>query len=136
VKRLYLNLVADPSDEELGLKYDLRFLTENEAAAGKDSEDVSFRVGAVLELANSGPAIMRELEQRRILNSGAAFQRLYDLYEAVWILKPMNYFLVPDQDPDKVLEIFVRVNSGGTTLSYSDLLLSMATNQWRELGRV
>src|SRR5690606_31515763 len=38
-----------------------------------------------------------------------------------------------DQDPDKVLEIFVRVNSGGTTLSYSDLLLSMATNQWREL---
>ena len=43
----------------------------------------------------------------------------------------MNYFLVTDQDPDKVLEIFVRVNSGGTTLSYSDLLLSMATNQWR-----
>ncbi len=31
------------------------------------------------------------------------------------------------------LEIFVRVNSGGTTLSYSDLLLSMATNQWQEL---
>ena len=45
----------------------------------------------------------------------------------------MNYFLVTDQDPDKVLEIFVRVNSGGTTLSYSDLLLSMATNQWQEL---
>jgi predicted ester cyclase len=76
---------------------------------------------------------MMELERRRISNSGAAFQRLYDLYEAVRILKPMNYFLVTDQDPDKVLEIFVRVNSGGTTLSYSDLLLSMATNQWREL---
>lgn len=45
----------------------------------------------------------------------------------------MNYFLVTDQDADKVLEIFVRVNSGGTALSYSDLLLSMATNQWQEL---
>jgi hypothetical protein len=45
----------------------------------------------------------------------------------------MNYFLVTDQDPDKVLEIFVHVNSGGTSLSYSDLLLSMATNQWKEL---
>lgn len=55
------------------------------------------------------------------------------LYEAVRVLKPMNYFLVTDQDADKVLEIFVRVNSGGTTLSYSDLLLSMATNQWKEL---
>lgn len=133
VKRLYLNLVADPKDEELGLKYDLRFLAENEAAAGQDGADVWFRVGAVLDLANSGPAIMKELEKRQILNSTAAFQRLYDLFEAVRILKPMNYFLVTDQDPDKVLEIFVRVNSGGTPLSYSDLLLSMATNQWSEL---
>lgn len=133
VKRLYLNLVDDPADEELGLKYDLRFLTDKGAAREEGGEDKWFRVGAVLDLANSGPAIMKELERRRIANSGAAFQRMYDLYEAVRILKPMNYFLVTDQDPDKVLEIFVRVNSGGTTLSYSDLLLSMATNQWRDL---
>lgn len=134
VKQLYLNLVEDPEDEELGLRYDLRFLTEKESSAEQDAEHKWFRVGDVLDLANSGPAIMKELEQRRITaNSGDAFQRLYDLYEAVRVLKPMNYFLVTDQDPDKVLEIFVRVNSGGTTLSYSDLLLSMATNQWREL---
>lgn len=133
VKRLYLNLAEDPTDEELGLKYDLRFLTDKEAAAEEGTEDKWFRVGAVLDLANSGPAIMKELEQRHIASSGEAFQRLYDLYEAVRVLKPMNYFLVTDQDPDKVLEIFVRINSGGTTLSYSDLLLSMATNQWKEL---
>ncbi|MEW2353013.1 DUF262 domain-containing protein [Spirillospora sp. NPDC029432] len=133
VKKLYLNLVDNPKDEELGLKYDLRFLTDKEAAAEQDAEDKWFRVGAALDLPNAGPAIMKELEQRRIANSGDAFQRLYDLYEAVRVLKPMNYFLVTDQDPDKVLEIFVRVNSGGTTLSYSDLLLSMATNQWKEL---
>ncbi|MFI0351317.1 DUF262 domain-containing protein [Actinomadura sp. 9N407] len=132
VKKLYLNLVEGPKDEELGLKYDLRFLTDKEAAAEQDAEDKWYRVGAALDLPNAGPAIMKELEQRRIANSGDAFQRLYDLYEAVRVLKPMNYFLVTDQDPDKVLEIFVRVNSGGTTLSYSDLLLSMATNQWKE----
>ncbi len=95
--------------------------------------DKWFRVGAVLDLANAGPAIMRELERQGIAGSADAFQRLYDLYEAVRVLKPMNYFLVTDQDADKVLEVFVRVNSGGTTLSYSDLLLSMATNQWQEL---
>ncbi|WP_262107559.1 DUF262 domain-containing protein [Arthrobacter sp. Marseille-P9274] len=133
VKRLYLNLVDDPEDEELGLKYDLRFLTDKDAAPAGGGEHKWFRVGAILDLANSGPAIMKELERRNIANSGDAFQRMYDLYEAVRILKPMNYFLVTDQDPDKVLEIFVRVNSGGTTLSYSDLLLSMATNQWKEL---
>jgi hypothetical protein len=133
VKRLYLNLVDDPADEELGLKYDLRFLTDREAACEEGGEDKWFRVGAVLDLANPGPAIMKELERRNIPKPGDAFQRMFDLYDAVRILKPMNYFLVTDQDPDKVLEIFVRVNSGGTTLSYSDLLLSMATNQWREL---
>lgn len=133
VKRLYLNLADDSADEELGLKYDLRFLTDGEASLEEGGQDKWFRVGAVLSLANSGPAIMKELERRNIANSGDAFQRMYDLYEAIRILKPMNYFLVTDQDPDKVLEIFVRVNSGGTTLSYSDLLLSMATNQWKEL---
>lgn len=133
VKRLYLNLIDDSDEEDLGLKYDLRFLTDREASAEEGGEDKWFRVGAVLDLTNSGPAIMKELERRNISSSGDAFQRMYDLYEAVRILKPMNYFLVTDQDPDKVLEIFVRVNSGGTTLSYSDLLLSMATNQWREL---
>lgn len=133
VKRLYLNLVDEPDDEELGTKYDLRFLTDREAAPADGEADKWFRVGAVLDLANAGPAIMRELEQRGIAGSADAFQRLYDLYEAVRVLKPMNHFLVTDQDADKVLEIFVRVNSGGTTLSYSDLLLSMATNQWQEL---
>lgn len=133
VKRLYLNLTEDPADEELGLRYDLRFLTDKEAAPHEEEEHKWFRVGAVLDLTNSGPAIMKELAERRIANSADAFQRLYDLYEAVRVLKPMNYFLVTDQDPDKVLEIFVRINSGGTTLSYSDLLLSMATNQWKEL---
>ncbi|EOM74232.1 DUF262 domain-containing protein [Rhodococcus rhodnii] len=133
VKRLYLNLVDDPADEELGLKYDLRFLQDTEAAPRDGEPDKWFRVGAVLGLANSGPAIMKELARRRIADDGEAFQRLYDLYDAVRVLKPINYFLVTDQDADKVLEIFVRVNSGGTPLSYSDLLLSMATNQWKEL---
>lgn len=133
VKRLYLNLVDESDDEELGTKYDLRFLSDQEAAPKGGEADKWFRVGAVLDLTNAGPAIMRELEQRGIAGSADAFQRLYDLYEAMRVLRPMNYFLVTDQDADKVLEIFVRVNSGGTTLSYSDLLLSMATNQWKEL---
>ncbi|AXE38009.1 DUF262 domain-containing protein [Acidipropionibacterium virtanenii] len=132
-KRLYLNLTDDPDDEELGLKYDLRFLTDKEAAAEDGAEDKWYRVGAVLGLDDSGPAIMDEVAERGISDYRTAARRLYDLYRAVRDLKPMNYFLVTDQDADKVLEIFVRVNSGGTTLSYSDLLLSMATNQWQEL---
>ena len=35
-----------------------------------------------------------------------------------------------NQDPERVLNIFVRANQGGTALSYSDMLLSMAVAQW------
>jgi hypothetical protein len=134
VKRLYLNLAEDPDDEELGLHYNLKFMTDKDATPEKlDAPDNWFRVGSVLDLQDSGPAIMNELASRRIVNQNGAFGRLYALYQAVRVLRPMNYFLVTDQDPDKVLEIFVRVNSGGTSLSYSDLLLSMATNQWKQL---
>jgi len=42
-----------------------------------------------------------------------------------------NQLLPRKESLDKVLNVFIRVNSGGTTLSYSDLLLSIATAQWQ-----
>ena len=42
----------------------------------------------------------------------------------------INYYEENDQDLDKVLDIFVRVNSGGTQLSYSDLLMSTVSATW------
>ena len=43
-------------------------------------------------------------------------------------------FLEREADLDKVLQIFIRTNSGGTKLSYSDLLLSIATASWTQLN--
>jgi hypothetical protein len=40
------------------------------------------------------------------------------------------YYTEKDQDYDRVLDIFVRANEGGTKLSKSDLLLSMVTSSW------
>jgi hypothetical protein len=132
-KRLFLNLAEKPSDEELGVKYDLRFLSDEEAQAQPGTPDKWFRVGEVLGLADSGPSMLKAITGRNLGDVDDAFQRLYDLHQALRVLKPMNHYLVTDQDANKVLEIFVRVNSGGTPLSYSDLLLSMATNQWQDL---
>ena len=44
----------------------------------------------------------------------------------------ISYYLEESEELDKVLQIFIRINSGGTKLSYSDLLLSIATAQWKE----
>jgi len=65
-KRLYLNLLADSDNEELGLTYDFRFLTSHDAKAAPGMPDQWFLVQEVLELEDAGPAIMQELETRRL----------------------------------------------------------------------
>lgn len=130
-KRLYLNLL-DPVDfDDTGMAYNFEFLTDEGARPDPSEPDRWFPVGDILELSDSGPAIMAELERRK-LSGTAPFNVLYQLYRAVRETPSINAFVEESQDANKVLDIFVRVNSGGTTLSYSDLLLSMATNQWTE----
>ncbi|WP_375386929.1 DUF262 domain-containing protein [uncultured Amnibacterium sp.] len=129
-RRLYLNLMDAPDHEELGLLYDLRFLADKDAQPVVGEPDRWFPVGDVLTLADAGPAMMLELTRRGITDIAEPFTRLYALFDAFRTKRPINWYLEKDQSADKVLDIFVRVNSGGTSLSYSDLLLSMATNQW------
>lgn len=131
-KRLYLNLLDGSDINDEGFAYDFRFLTDLESVPQDGEPSNWFLVANVLILADSGPAIMAELEKRNLTGS-EPFKVLYDLYKAVREVNSINVFLEESQDPNRVLDIFVRVNSGGTTLSYSDLLLSIATNQWKEL---
>lgn len=134
-RRLYLNLLRDAESDDLGLQYDLQFLSSEEALPEPGEPDGWYPVSNVLGLADTGPSALEVLQKRGVdLNQGlSAHKRLHSLHQAVRELRPVNYFLESSQDSDKVLDIFVRVNSGGTTLSYSDLLLSMATNQWEGL---
>jgi len=69
----------------------------------------------------------RPQEQAKFVN-----KTLFKLWSVVHELRVINYFLEKDESLDKVLNIFIRVNSGGTVLSYSDLLLSVATAQWKK----
>jgi hypothetical protein len=52
------------------------------------------------------------------------------LYEAIWVDDVISYHTETDPDHERILEIFVRANSGGTELSKSDLLLSTLTLHW------
>jgi hypothetical protein len=59
--------------------------------------------------------------------AGKVISRFHDIIHN----KPLiSYYLEEGQELSKVLNIFIRMNSGGTTLSYSDLLLSIAVTQW------
>lgn len=133
-KRLYVNVISESSDAELDMKYEFEFLTEERAKQQNAEPERTrhwFLVSKILDM-NAGPDLHAYLTREGLASSTYAFQTLYDLHRVVHTEPLINYFEEEEQNLDKVLNIFIRVNSGGTVLSYADLLLSVATAQWKE----
>ena len=130
-RELYLDLLWQPDeDDEEGLKYRFSFLTPEEASEHKEGV-CWYRVGEVLSLKDSGPAMIRwineRLPQKQIT---PAYETLFVLYQVVHIKHLVAYYEEKGQELDNALQIFIRMNDGGTPLSHSDLLLSIAVAQW------
>ncbi|MEU4477743.1 DUF262 domain-containing protein [Micromonospora sp. NPDC023966] len=126
-KKLYINLLARGDDDELELAYHFRFLTVEEAAF-RDESTFWFPVSDVRDI-SEGDQVFDITARHELPNS--AGRVLFKLYEVVKRHTLINYFEEEDQSLEKVLNIFIRVNSGAVPLSFSDLLLSIATSQWR-----
>lgn len=139
VRKLYLNVLAESEDPDL--TYDFRFLTSSEVKSMNEQKDASgnpvyfwYLVGDILD-------VKEEFEINNILfdnnlnilpQAKFANKALFKLFTVIRRNQTISYYLEESTELDKVLNIFIRVNSGGTTLSYSDLLLSFATAQWQE----
>lgn len=130
-RRLYLDLSrdADPASGT-GARYRFEFLADE---ATKDHPGW-FRVSDIMNFEDdAAPEIYDWLIDHGFAGDKLANRRLNALYAAVRTRLSLNAYVEKQSDLDRVLDIFVRVNSQGTVLSHSDLLLSMATNQWKEL---
>ncbi len=131
-RRLYLNLLREAPENEAGLKYHLAFLTtEQIKMAAEDESKTWFPVAEIFDA--SDPAAMMQIPAKYgVGNDAAAVQIVGKLWQEVHHSQSLHFYEESDQDIERVLDIFVRVNSGGTVLSYSDLLMSIATAQWKE----
>jgi len=131
-RRLYLNLLGEAEENEAGLLYDLRFLTGDQVAASADDETkVWFKVSDIFDAAE--PAVLMRLPAKYgVGNNETAADIIGKLWDAVHKNSSLHFYEEEDQEIERVVDIFIRVNSGGTVLSYSDLLLSIATAEWRE----
>ena len=132
-RKLFLNLLNPSKNSDL--VYDFQFLTESESKKN-GKEEFWFCVGDILGLKEQY-AVNDYLVDNQLMglkNEKAKFanRTLFKLWKAIHDTPSINFFLEKDESLDKVLNIFIRVNSGGTQLSYSDLLLSIATAQWKE----
>ena len=130
-RRLYLNLLMT-GEVEGGARYDFRFLSEEEATR-QDPEQYWFLVRRIMgididELTDELDDLDLDKESLR-----TARNTLRLLHRTIHLQDKISYYEESEQSLEKVLNIFIRMNSGGTALSYSDLLLSIAVAQWGKL---
>lgn len=132
VRHLYLNLFSAPNPET-GSVYQFEFLTPERSKQSGDKE-YWFKVGRILE--ETEDQLVDEVTDNDSLSieqRNAARVNLRHLIRTVHHKPMIFYYEEPDQSLERVLNIFIRMNSGGTVLSYSDLLLSIAVAQWNKL---
>ena len=130
-RRLYVNALAPAPDNDLGMVHDFRLLTDAQVADWADDATHWFPLPRLYEIPELVD-LMGELAARDLGNHAYATKLLGQLHTAIHSKPAIYFYEETDQDVEKVLDIFIRVNSGGTVLSYSDLLLSIATAQWSE----
>lgn len=136
-KVLHLDLFANHGEDEEGEAYSFRFLEPSKAEAAEYA--LWYPVPDILQMSNTAKLsqwLFAELNKRGLANDDELFNRasdtLHRLYEVV-NAPTLSYFPEKSQELDRVLRIFIRMNAGGTVLSYSDLLLSIAVAQWSKL---
>lgn len=126
-KELYFDLHSEKTDDE-NISYEFRFLTSNEATNNKNDK-VWYLVKDILKYSTE------ELLTEVIIPNGwatdnVAIKNISLLHTRLVTDEIINYFEVEKDSIDSVLDIFVRVNSGGTVLSKSDLLFSTIVSHW------
>ena len=127
IKELYLDLHSQRTDEE-DISYEFKFLTQEEAKKQKDDR-LWYLVKDILKYSQD------ELVTDLIIPNGwasdkVAMKNISLLHTRLVGDEIINYFEVQTDSIDSVLDIFVRVNSGGTVLSKSDLLFSTIVSHW------
>jgi uncharacterized protein with ParB-like and HNH nuclease domain len=128
-RHLYLNITDELQDEEDGRIYEFKFLKSSktdEKEIYNNNEKYWFKVGAILHY-NNDERFDEFVEDFESKFSRKAIRKL----RRTILEKPIiNYFLEKEQCLDKALNIFIRINSGGEPLSFSDLLMSIAVANW------
>ena len=130
---LFLNLLPRTGED---FKYEFKFLPDNDQSNQPDK--LWYKVNEVLswEDASSIDEEYRKLKERVhdkklvTTNSPVIKKTLRTLHRRIKIDDPLMCFTLKDMGIDDVLDIFIRVNSGGTQLSKTDLLMSTITASW------
>ena len=131
-RRLYLCLSESVNQEyDTQKKYDFRFLTSEEYME-LSKKSTWFLVKDILDL-DSLQKVNKYINDNHLQENEYASNTLIGLFSQIHKEPLINFYLQEEQDSDKVLEIFIRANSGGTPLTFSDLLMSISSANWKTI---
>lgn len=137
--RLYLNLLKEPkrSENPEELTYEFAF-RENDQPNKKDTRpQFWYLVGDILNF-DTPKAARTDIKAKLVGQPEAlleiAIEIITELHERLFTQRLINFYEEKSDDYDKVVEVFIRANTGGKKLEYSDILLSTATARWKNLN--
>jgi uncharacterized protein with ParB-like and HNH nuclease domain len=132
-RTLYVELTSElPEDNELKMKYNFQFLSELDVNQKKQKNENWFKVGDILMIPDRN-ALDNFIEENGYFDHKFTKETLRQLWSVIHEKPLINFYLERNQDLAIVLDIFIRTNSGGEPLSFSDLLMSIITANWTKL---
>lgn len=141
-EKLYIDLKGPNDDEDDPRRYVLAFLTDAAAKADNAAKKHCwFLLGDILSYVHRPLNAFLVTDVNSILgrfgllgtpSATFASETLCQIYRIVLKIPTIHYYVEKDQDLDRVLTVFVRTNNGGTPLSMSSLLMSVAIAKWND----
>lgn len=135
-RELFFDILSGTKENEEGVLYKFDFFKtppkENQEALWIKAKDLLDRLGPKKQyftevtdgiLTSSGV----DSSKRKTIS-----ENVERFYRALVSEKKITYYPEMEESPERVFDIFVRVNSGGTQLSKSDLLFSFIKLKWKK----
>lgn len=135
-RHLYFNISRKYTQEESDREFIFSFVDkniskENDLFIDKSNEKW-FRVGKILALHQDyNYGIDEFAEDNNIDKESKRLLRLLD--NVIHTKLNINFYEEDEQKPDKAVNIFIRINSGRTALSFSDILMSIAIANCKQM---
>ncbi|MFZ2725552.1 MAG: DUF262 domain-containing protein [Methylococcaceae bacterium] len=143
---IYFNFLSGFEENEKEMLYEFQFFSQKkgdvfiEEIKDKATKQITYknwiRLKSIIEI-NMRQEIRPKLRKKikDAINfeiSDEQNENLYEIWSKIKTDELISYYKETTQDYDKVLDIFVRTNSGGEKLSYSDLLFSYIKLNWTD----
>lgn len=145
ISSLYFNLTQSKEPENPNVEYEFLWLDKKETKEqdiyiekyeNKDrqkQEQKWFKCSTICSIGDINEII--NFSQKNNFTDDER-KRLCDFHTLIFNTKDeskINFYLETEQKPDKAVNIFIRVNSNGEPLDYSDILFSIAIANWEKL---